>query len=65
MINLSIIIPVYKESRNIQKLTKDITNYIDIKNYEILFIDDNSLSMLSYLYSKSAFSSGSVTLSNS
>jgi len=42
MINLSIIIPVYKESRNIQKLTKDITNYIDIKNYEILFIDDNS-----------------------
>ena len=27
--------------------------------------DDNSLSMLSYLYSKSAFSSGSVTLSNS
>ena len=42
MINLSIIIPIYKESRNIQKLTKDITNYIDIKNYEILFIDDNS-----------------------
>ena len=42
MINLSIIIPIYKESRNIQKLAKDITNYIDIKNYEILFIDDNS-----------------------
>ena len=42
MINLSIIIPIYKESRNILKLTKDITNYIDIKNYEILFIDDNS-----------------------
>ena len=42
MINLSIIIPIYKESRNIQKLAKNITNYIDIKNYEILFIDDNS-----------------------
>ena len=42
MINLSIIIPIYKESRNIKKLAKDITNYIDIKNYEILFIDDNS-----------------------
>ena len=42
MINLSIIIPIYKESRNIQKLAKDITNYIDIKYYEILFIDDNS-----------------------
>ncbi len=42
MINLSIIIPIYKESRNIQRLAKDITNYIDIKNYEILFIDDNS-----------------------
>ena len=34
MINLSIIIPIYKESRNIQQLAKDITNYIDIKNYE-------------------------------
>ena len=42
MINLSIIIPIYKESRNIQQLAKDITNYIDIKDYEILFIDDNS-----------------------
>jgi len=42
MINLSIIIPIYKESRNIQKLAKDITNHINIKNYEILFIDDNS-----------------------
>ena len=42
MINLSIIIPIYKESKNIQRLAKDITNYIDIKNYEILFIDDNS-----------------------
>ena len=42
MINLSIIIPIYKESRNIQKLAKDIINYININNYEILFIDDNS-----------------------
>ena len=42
MINLSIIIPVYKESRNILNLSKDITDNIDIKNYEILFIDDNS-----------------------
>ena len=42
MINLSIIIPIYKESRNIQKLAKDITSHINIKNYEILFIDDNS-----------------------
>ena len=42
MINLSIIIPIYKESRNIQNLSKDITDNINIKNYEILFIDDNS-----------------------
>ena len=42
MVNLSIIIPIYLESRNIQKLAKDIIKKINIENYEILFIDDNS-----------------------
>ena len=40
--NLSIIIPILRESQNIKKLTEDITNNIGINNYEILFIDDDS-----------------------
>ena len=40
--NLSIVIPILRESKNIKKLTEDIIKNINIINYEILFIDDNS-----------------------
>jgi dolichol-phosphate mannosyltransferase len=40
--NLSIVIPTLRESQNIKKLTEDIIKNINIINYEILFIDDNS-----------------------
>ena len=42
MINLSIIIPIYREGKNIKRLASLITQKIKISNYEILFIDDNS-----------------------
>ena len=42
MAHLSIVIPVFRESQNIIKLVKDITENIKIDNYEILFIDDDS-----------------------
>ncbi len=42
MLNLSIIVPVFEESKNIEKLVSGIVNNIKIDNYEILFIDDNS-----------------------
>ena len=45
MLNLSVVIPIFKESQNLTKLTKYlIENIKDIKieNYEILFVDDNS-----------------------
>ena len=42
MAHLSIVIPVFKESQNITKLVKDITENIKINDYEILFIDDDS-----------------------
>tara|TARA_B100000029_G_C17521400_1_gene940036 strand:- start:61 stop:780 length:720 start_codon:yes stop_codon:yes gene_type:complete len=42
MINLSIIIPIYKEGKNIESLIDLITKNINVTDYEILFIDDNS-----------------------
>ena len=42
MLNLSIIIPIYEESKNIEKLVRGIIDNIKIDNYEILFVDDNS-----------------------
>ena len=42
MINLSIVIPILKESQNIKKLSEDIINNLEVNNYEVLFIDDNS-----------------------
>jgi len=42
MLNLSIVIPVFRESQNIIKLVEGLTGNININNYEILFIDDNS-----------------------
>ena len=45
MLNLSIVIPILRESQNLIKLTKYLIKNIEdikIENYEILFIDDNS-----------------------
>ena len=42
MLNLSIIVPIFEESKNIEKLVTGIINNIKIDNYEILFIDDDS-----------------------
>ena len=40
--NLSIVIPILKESKNIERLVNDISKNLELDNYEILFIDDNS-----------------------
>ena len=42
MFDLSIIIPIFEESKNVEKLVNEITNNLQIDNYEILFVDDNS-----------------------
>ena len=42
MLNLSIVIPIYKESQNIIKLVEGLTDNININNYEILFIKKNN-----------------------
>ena len=40
--SLSIVIPVYKEKNNLQKLLYRISKSIKEKNYEIIIIDDDS-----------------------
>ena len=42
MKNLSIVIPIYNESRNLKKLSELISKFIKLKNYEVIFVDDNS-----------------------
>ena len=39
----SIIIPVLNEEKNINKLTLKIKKYCNKHNYEVIFVDDNSL----------------------
>ena len=39
---LSIVVPVYNEEQNIEKLIDEITNSIKDINYEIVVVDDNS-----------------------
>ena len=39
----SIIIPVLNEEKNIYKLTLKIKKYCKNYNYEVIFVDDNSL----------------------
>ena len=39
---LSIVIPIYKEVNNINKLWVGIRKNINIKKFETIFIDDNS-----------------------
>ena len=40
--NFSIVIPVYNEKKNIEKLTKKIIRSLKNIKYEIIFIDDES-----------------------
>lgn len=42
MIKISIIIPVYKEFNNIEKLTLKIRKFLKGSIYEVIFIDDSS-----------------------
>jgi len=42
MNNLSIIVPIFEERKNIIKLINGIKKNIKIKKYEIIFVDDNS-----------------------
>ena len=42
MIKISIIIPVYKEFNNIEKLSLKIQKYLKNSIYEVIFIDDSS-----------------------
>ena len=39
---LSIIIPVYNESKNIERLWIKIKKNVKLKNLEIIYVDDNS-----------------------
>ena len=39
---LSIIIPIYNEEKNIKKLWVKIKRNIDIKKFEIIYVDDSS-----------------------
>ncbi|MEM5821026.1 MAG: glycosyltransferase, partial [Candidatus Aenigmatarchaeota archaeon] len=40
--DISIIVPVYNERENIEKLVKRISNALKNYKFEIIFIDDNS-----------------------
>ena len=42
MKTLSIIIPVLNECNNLIKLTKLIKSKLKLKNYEVIFVDDDS-----------------------
>ena len=42
MIKISIIIPVYKEFNNIEKLSLKIKKYLKGSIYEVIFVDDSS-----------------------
>lgn len=41
--NISIVIPIFNEINNIEKLTFKIIENTNKHNYEIIFVDDNSL----------------------
>ena len=41
-INLSIVIPVYNEERYLKTLFLDLKKYFNLKNVEIIFINDGS-----------------------
>ena len=42
MIKISIIIPIYKELNNIEKLSLKIQKYLKNTTYEVIFVDDSS-----------------------
>ena len=39
---ISIVIPTYNEKDNIEKLVSEIESVLDTRDYEIIFVDDNS-----------------------
>ena len=41
--SLSVIIPILDEANNIEKLTKKLKKNLTSINFEIIFVDDNSL----------------------
>ena len=41
MIGLSIVIPIYKEKKNLSRLITLIYKFVKIKNFELIFIDDD------------------------
>ena len=53
---LSIIIPIYNEAKNIRKLSLEIKKNLKLKKFEIIFVDDdskdNSAKILSEVYKK-------------
>ena len=42
MKSLSIIIPIFNECKNLRKLAKLLKFNLKIKNYEVIFVDDDS-----------------------
>ena len=49
---LSIIIPIYNEEKNLIKLSQSIKNNLKIKKYEIIFVDDSSKDNSEYILKK-------------
>ena len=53
---LSIIIPIYNEAKNIKRLSLEIKKNLKIKKFEIIFVDDdskdNTVKILSEVYKK-------------
>ena len=42
MKELSIVIPVYKEKKNLNKLSNLLIKNVPLKKFEIIYVDDNS-----------------------
>ena len=43
MSGLSIVIPIFNEKNNLVKLSHLIYKFVKIKNFELIFVDDNSV----------------------
>jgi dolichol-phosphate mannosyltransferase len=50
--NLSLVIPLYNEEKNIPKLYKRLKKILKYKNIQLIFIDDNSVDDSSYILKK-------------
>ena len=42
MLSISVVIPIYNEKKNLIKLSKLIIKHVNLKRYEVIFVDDNS-----------------------